>query len=277
VAGAAAGIGADKVNTDGNGCSGAKFPQQMPPLMRTEIAQFAAKPLRAILGGRFWLSPVVSRLSPHYGVMIISYHHEQAGRYDEALEAWACLKARSRSREQAFQHTLRSARLEYKAGRYADSVKDYGVLHALNPGDEQVARGLESAALRAAREAQTQGRWLDACRMWAEFGRVTAKREKCRRNLRDCARYVSQSADTTQNILDSVEAWGLLRTIDPDSREARQGLEWCHVNLARAAERNGDAAAARKHWIALLEILPGDRRAQEALDRLDTEGREPYR
>jgi len=245
----------------------------MRPLMRNEIVQIASRPLRAIRSGRFWLSPVVARLSPRHGMMMDSYRHEEEGRYAEALETWTALKRPVSSKDQAFRHTLRAARLEQKAGHYAEAVASFSMLHALNPGDQRVARGLESASLRAARLAQSEGRWLEACRMWAAFGRATARREKCRRNLRDCARYVAQSADSAQKIMDAIEAWGLLRAIDPESREARHGLEWCHVSLARAAERDGDEAAARRCWNALLEVAPGDRRALDGLERLGAAAR----
>jgi len=237
--------------------------------MRNQLAQIAAKPLRAIRSGRFPLSPVVARLSPRYGKVMASYRYEEEGRYDEALEAWSGLKGQHSSREGAFHHTLRSARLAHKAEHYGDAVKDFSVLYALSPGDVRVARGLEGAASHAARQAQSTGRWLDACRMWEIYGRVGTKPEKARRNLRECARYVAQSADTPEKTQAAIDAWGLLKLVDPDSREAQQGLEWCHVSLARAAERSGDKAAARKHWNALLELVPGDRRGLDGLERLD--------
>ena len=211
--------------------------------MRNELIMLAAKPVRALRSGRFPLSLVIALLSPRVGTMMQSYRLEDEGRFDEALEAWAKLKESRRSRASAFRHTLRSAKLSQKAERYADSVREYGVLFALNPSDERVVRGLEGAALRAARHAEQRGQWIEACRMWSTYGRVSSKTEKCIRNLRDCARYVAQSADTPAKMTDALEAWGLLRALDPDSREARQGLEWCQLSLARAAERADDIAA----------------------------------
>lgn len=237
--------------------------------MRSPLVTLAAKPARAIRAGRFWLSPVVAKLSPRHGVMMNSYRLEEEGRYDEALNAWSKLKGERQSRGSAFRHTLRSAHLALKAGRYTESVRDFGVLFALNPENERVRRGLESSALRAARHAESTGQWLEAARMWSTYGRVTSQREKCIRNLRDSARYVAQSADSPSKMRDAVEAWGLLRVLDPESREARQGLQWCQLSLARAAEKASDTAAARKHWHALLELSPGDQRALDGLNRLN--------
>ncbi len=180
-----------------------------------------------------------------------SYRHEEEGRFDEALAAWSELKGLHSSRDGAFNHTLRAARLAHKAELYADAVRDFSVLYALNPGDERVARGLEGAALRAARQQQSAGQWLDGCRMWAVYTRVTSKTDKAKRNLRECARYVAQSADNAEKTVQAIEAWGLLKSIDPDSREAQQGLEWCHVSLARAAERK-TATRRRRAGIGVL-------------------------
>lgn len=238
-------------------------------MIRDELVSIAGKPLRAIRSGRFWLSPVVAKLSPRHGAIMTSYRMEEEGRFDEALAAWATLNGTQSSRASAFKHKLRSAKLAFKAGRLAEAVKEYGVLRALNPGDAAVTRGLESAALRAARAAQSQGHWLEAARMWAAFGHVTAKAHKAVRNLADCARYAAQSADTPQKMRDALDAWNLLKGLDPESREARQGSEWCHLSLARAAEKAQDWADARKHWNAMLKLAPGDQRALEGLRRLD--------
>lgn len=239
--------------------------------MRNELVLLAVKPVRALRAGRFWLSPVLAGLSPRLGLMMSSYKLEEDGRFDEALAAWSKLKNMRQSRASAFRHTLRCAKLSHKAGRYADAVKDFGVLMALHPNDPRVVRGLESAALRAARHAQSSGQWLEACRMWSTFARVSEKTEKSIRNLRDCARYVAQSADGPEKMTDALEAWGLLKSLDPESREALQGQEWCRLSLARSAERAGDISAARRHWNALLELSPGDQRALDGLNRLDTQ------
>lgn len=238
-------------------------------MIRDELVSIAGKPLRAIRSGRFWLSPVVAKLSPRHGAIMASYRMEEEGRFDEALAAWATLKGTQSSRIAAFRHNLRTAKLAFKAGRLAEAVKEFSVLRALNPGDTGVTRGLESASLRAARDAQSQGRWIEAARMWSAFGQVTAKTHKAVRNLADCARYAAQSADTPEKMRDALEAWNLLKALDPESREARQGTEWCHLSLARAAEKAADAAEARKHWNAMLKLAPGDQRALDGLKRLD--------
>lgn len=223
--------------------------------------------MRAVRSGRFWLSPVVARLSPRHGTMMSSYRLEEQGRFDEALQAWSALDGDAQSRDAAFRHKQRRARLALKAGKFALAVHELGVLHALNPGNARIAKDLESASLRAARRAQNDANWIEACRMWSAHAHITANTDKSIRNLGLCARYVAQSADNVEKMTEALEAWGLLKALEPDSRQAKQGLEWCRLSLARAAERAGDSETARKHWNALLELSPGDPRALDGLKR----------
>jgi len=239
---------------------------------REMLLNIAGKPLRALRRGRSSLSSMIARFSPRNRMIASSYRLEKEGRFEEALAAWETLKGTQESRAAAFKYNFRAAKLTFKAGRLAEAVKAFGVLRALDPNDERVAHGLETAALRLARSEQSEGRWLEAARMWAAFGQVTEKTQKAVRNLADCARYVAQSADTPEKMGDALEAWGLLKTLDPDSREARQGSEWCRLSLARAAEKALDWSAARRHWNAMLEISPGDPRALDGLRRVNAAG-----
>jgi tetratricopeptide (TPR) repeat protein len=240
----------------------------MRPKMRNELATFAEKPLRALRSGRFWLSPLVARLSPRHGTMMSAYRLEEEGRYNEALDAWKELEASRRPGSEPLGQALRCARLALRAGRFAESAQRFDDLLARFPGEPKVVRGLESAGLRGAREAQSKGQWLKACRMWAAYHRGGGDMDKCVRNLGDCARYVALSADSVEKMSEALEAWGLLKYVDPYSQEAQQGMEWCHLSLARAAERIVDFTAARAHWNALLELSPGDHRALDGLKRL---------
>lgn len=233
---------------------------------------FAEKPLRALRSGRFWLSPLVGRLSPDHGAMMGAYRLEEEGRFEEALAIWKGLEAKRRFGSPPLNRALRCGRLALRAGRYPESLEWFESLLARYPGDPQVLRGLENAGLRGARDAQTKGRWLEACRMWAAYRRAGGDIDKCVRNLGDCARYVAQSADSVAKMGDALEAWGLLKEVDPYSQEAQQGMEWCRLSLARAAERSSDFAAARVHWNALLEISPDDHRALDGLKRLSAAG-----
>jgi tetratricopeptide (TPR) repeat protein len=238
----------------------------MRPQMRQDLANLARKPLQALRSGRFWLSPVVARLSPRAGTMMSAVRLEEEGRYEEAYTVWKSLNGAG---QPSFRFTMRRARLALRAGAWKDALDDYEILARRSPGDARVKRGIESAALRGARAAQIKGQWLEACRLWASYGRTRADFEKCVKNLGDCARYVAQSADSTEKMAGALEAWSLLKEIDPDSREAQQGMEWCRLSLARAAERASDYAAARQHWNALLALAPGDQRAVDGIRRLD--------
>lgn len=241
-------------------------------MMRNELFILARKPLRALRSGRFWLSPVVARLSPRHGMMMDAYRLEEEGRFDEALAFWKKLDGSGKSRSATFRIALRRARLALKAANYAEAAKEFDALFALAPDDVRVVRGLESASLRGAREAQSKGQWLEACRLWAAFGRASAEAQKCLKNLAECARYVAQSADTPEKMGGALEAWGLLKSLDQHSQEAQQGMEWCQLSLARAAERASDPVTARTHWNALLELSAGDQRALDGLKRLDSAG-----
>jgi tetratricopeptide (TPR) repeat protein len=237
--------------------------------MRNEIVTFAEKPLRALRSGRFWLSPLVARLSPSHGAMMVAYRLEEEGRFDEAFEAWKGLETKGRPGGESLGRALRCARLALRAGRYSESVKRFEDLLARRSDEPQLLRGLENAALRGARDAQGKGQWLEACRMWGAYRRAGGDIDKCVRNLGDCARYVAQAADTVEKMNDALEAWRLLKSADSYSQEAQQGMEWCHVSLARAAERSSDFTMARSHWNALLEISPDDHRALDGLRRLN--------
>ncbi len=236
--------------------------------MRNELVTLAEKPLRALRSGRFWLSPLVARLSPRYGVMMGAYRLEEQGRFEEALDAWKGLESEGRFGTGSLARDLRCARLALRAERYSESVQRFEGLLSRNPGEPQLLRGLENASLRGARDAQSKGLWLDACRMWDSYRRAGGDIEKCVRNLGDCARYVAQSADSVEKMNGALEAWTLLKSADPYSQEAQQGMEWCHLSLARAAERSSDFATARVHWNALLELSPDDQRAVDGLRRL---------
>jgi tetratricopeptide (TPR) repeat protein len=240
--------------------------------MRNELVTFAEKPLRALRSGRFWLSPLIARLSPRHGAMMGAYRLEEEGRFDEALDAWKGLETRRRSGVEPPRYALRCARLALRAGRYSESVRRFEEILTCHPGEPQLLRGLENASLRGARDAQSRGQWLDACRMWGSYHRAGGDIEKCVRNLGDCARYVAQSADSIEKMGEALEAWSLLKSADPYSQEAQQGMEWCRLSLARAAERLSDFVAARTHWNALLELSPDDHRALDGLRRLSTVG-----
>lgn len=240
--------------------------------MPNDLIMFAEKPLRAIRSGRFWLSPLVAKLSPSHGTMMGAYRLEEEGRFAEALEAWHGLESQRLIGASSPKRAMRCARLALRAGRYPEAVKRFDEMLARQPDDKQVLRGLESAALRGAREAQSKGLWLEACGMWAAYHRAGGDIDKCMRNLLDCARYVAQSADSIEKMNDALDAWGILKSIDPYSQEAQQGMEWCRLTLARAAERSSDFAAARMHWNALLELSPDDHRALDGLRRLAAAG-----
>jgi tetratricopeptide (TPR) repeat protein len=240
--------------------------------MRNELVTFAEKPLRALRSGRFWLSPVVARLSPRHGVMMAAYRLEEEGRFSEALDAWKGIEIKGHLRAESLARALRCARLALRAERYSESVSRFEDLLTRYPGEPQLLRGLENAALRGARDAQARGRWVDACRMWGAYHRAGGDFDKCVRNLGDCARYVAQSADSVEKMGEALEAWRLLKSADPYSQEAQQGMEWCRVSLARAAERSSNFVAARAHWKALLELSPDDHRALDGLRRLDSAG-----
>lgn len=248
------------------------FPELMRPKMPNDLVMFAEKPLRAIRSGRFWLSPLVAKLSPSHGTMMGAYRLEEEGRFAEALDAWHGLESRGFVGPSSPKRALRCARLALRAGQYREAVKRFDELHTRRIDDKQVLRGLESAGLRGAREAQSKGQWLDACRMWAAYHRAGGDVDKCLRNLGDCARYVAQSADTIERMGDALEAWGILKSVDPYSQEAQHGMEWCRLSLARAAERSSDFTAARLHWNALLELSPDDHRAVDGLRRLIAAG-----
>jgi len=235
--------------------------------MPNDLIMFAEKPLRAIRSGRFWLSPLVAKLSPSHGAMMGAYRLEEEGRFAEALDAWKGLESRGNSSASPGR-MLRCARLAVRASRYQEAVKRFDELLARWPDDKQALRGLENAGLRGAREAQTKGLWLEACQMWAAYHRAGGDIDKCLRNLIDCARYVAQSADSIEKMGDALDAWGILKSVDPYSQEAQHGMEWCRLSLARAAERSSDFAAARLHWNALLELSPDDHRALDGLRRL---------
>lgn len=238
--------------------------------MSTDIVLFARKPLRALRSGRFWLSPLVARLSPEGGITMRTYRLEEEGRFAEALAAWKTLDPNGRAPAAQFRIVLRRARLALQAKHWNEAIADYEKLLAEHPADQRLSRGLESAALRGARDAQSRGDWLDACRMWVVFGRATSDTDKCLKNLRECARYVAQSADNDTMMADALQAWQLLKSVDPFSREAQMGMEWCHLSLARMAERASDFEKAKIHWNALLELSPGDQRALDGLARLDS-------
>jgi tetratricopeptide (TPR) repeat protein len=238
------------------------------PEMRNDLALMAAKPVRALRSGRFWLSPLIARLSPLHGAMMDAFRLEEEGRFAEAFAAWKKLEG-PRTGSGGMSRSLRLARLALRAGDFAESAKRFDALLLRYPGDGRALRGLENAALRGARDAQSKGQWLAACQMWAAFHRAGGDQEKSVRNLGDCARYVAQSADSVDKLGDALEAWGLLKAVDQYSDEAQQGMEWCRLSLARAAERAGNAASARTHWNALLELSPGDQRAQDGLKRLN--------
>jgi len=237
------------------------------PEMANDLIALAAGPVRALRSGRFWLSPVIAKLSPRSGAIMDAYRLEEEGRFNEAFAAWKKLEG-PRIGSGSMSRSLRLGRLALRAGDYSEAVKRFDALLVRHPGDARVLRGLENASLRGARDAQGKGQWLEACRMWAAFHRAGGEVEKGVRNLGDCARYVAQSADSIEKLGGALEAWGLLKSVDPYSDEAQQGMEWCRLSLARASERAGDMTAARMHWNALLELSPGDQRAQDGLKRL---------
>jgi tetratricopeptide (TPR) repeat protein len=243
----------------------------MRPEMANDLLAFAAGPARAIRSGRFWLAPVIARVSPRHGKMMNAYRLEEEGRFGEAFAEWKKLEG-PRMGSGSLSRSLRLGRLALRTGNYAESVARFDALLIRHPGDERVLRGLENAALRGARDAQGKGHWLEACRMWAAYHRAGGDVEKGVRNLGDCARYVAQSADSIEKLDGALEAWALLKSVDPYSDEAQQGMEWCRLSLARASERAGDMSGARKHWNALLELSPGDHRAQDGLRRLSAAG-----
>lgn len=243
----------------------------MRPEMTNDFITMAAKPVRALRSGRFWLAPVIARVSPRHGTMMNAYRLEEEGRYNEAFAEWKKLEG-PRIGRGSLSRSLRLGRLALRAGNFAESVARFDALLVRNPGDQRVLRGLENAALRGARDEQAKGHWLEACRMWAAFHRAGGDVEKSVRNLGDCARYVAQSADSVEKLDGALEGWALLKSVDPYSDEAQQGMEWCRLSLARAAERAGNMAAARIHWNALLELSPGDHRAQDGLRRLSAAG-----
>lgn len=251
---------------------GDDFPELMPPKMRNDLIMFAEKPLKALRSGRFWLSPLVAKLSPSHGTMMGAYRLEEEGRFAEALDAWKGLESKGFVGPSSPRRALRCARLALRAGRYGEALRRFETVLARHPDEKQALRGLENAGLRGAREAQSRGQWLAACRMWAAYHRAGGDLDKCLRNLIDCARYVAQSADSIEKMNDALEAWGILKSIDPYSQEAQQGMEWCRLSLARAAERSSDFATARQHWNALLELSPNDHRALDGLRRLEAAG-----
>jgi tetratricopeptide (TPR) repeat protein len=240
--------------------------------MRNEFISLADKPLRALRSGRFWLSPLIARLSPRHGAMMGAFRLEEEGRFSDALEEWKRYESHRRFGSEPLGVSLRCARLALRAEKYGESVSRFEVLLSRHPGDQRVLRGLENAGLRGARDAQSKGQWLQACRMWAAYHRAGGDFDKSVRNLGDCARYVAQSADSIEKLNDALEAWTLLKSVDPYSQEAQQGMEWCHLSLARAGERASDLNAARRHWKALLELSPDDHRAVDGLKRLDLIG-----
>jgi tetratricopeptide (TPR) repeat protein len=241
-------------------------------MMAVDLALLARKPLRALRSGRFWLSPIVAKLSPERAAMMRTYRLEDEGRFAEALAAWKALDTSGKSQAESYGIALRRARLALKAKQWNEAIGEFEKLLAQDPGDQRVSKGLESAALRGARDAQSKGEWLDACRMWVVFSRVSPDTEKCLKNLRDCARYVAQSADNADKMANALEAWQLLKSLDPHSREVKMGSEWCHLSLARMAERAYDTTRAEAHWNALLELSPGDQRAVDGLARLKSAG-----
>jgi len=241
-------------------------------VMSSDFVLFARKPLRALRSGRFWLSPLVAKLSPEGGTMMHTYRLEEEGRFAEALAAWKTLDPTGRSEAARFRIVLRRARLALQAKQWNEAIEDFERLLAEHPTDQRVSKGLESASLRGARDAQSKGDWLEACRMWVVFGRATSDTDKCLKNLRECARYVAQSADNADMMADALQAWQLLKSVDSYSREAQMGAEWCHLSLARMAEQASDTEKARAHWNALLELSPGDQRALDGLARVDSAG-----
>jgi tetratricopeptide (TPR) repeat protein len=240
--------------------------------MTNDLVFLARKPLRALRSGRFWLSPLVARISPLGATVMRTYRLEEQGRYVEALADWKTLDPNGRSQVTRFRILLRRGRLAIQARQWNEAIEDFERLLAEDPTDQRAGKGLESAALRGARDAQSKGDWLEACKMWVVFGRATSDTDKCLKNLRECARYVAQSADTADMMADALQAWQLLKSVDPLSREAELGVEWCHVSLARMAERASDTEKARAHWNALLAHSPGDQRALDGLARLETVG-----
>lgn len=235
--------------------------------MRNELITFADKPLRALRSGRFWLSPLVARISPRHGRMMGAFRLEEEGRFDEALNEWKRIEANRRAGAEPLNVSLRCARLALRAEKYTEAVSRFEALLARFPGNPAVRRGLENAGLRGARDAQGKGQWFQACRMWAAYHRAGGDFDKTLRNLGDCARYVAQSADSIEKLKDALEAWNLLKSVDSYSQEAQQGMEWCHLSLARAAERSSDRETAIRHWNALLELSPDDHRALDGLKR----------
>ena len=138
----------------------------MRPVMRQDLVAFAAKPVRALRSGRFWLSPLVARLSPRHGAMMGAYRLEEEGKFVEAFAVWKKIEG-PRVGSGPMSRALRLGRLALRAGDYNESVKRFDALLLRFPGDQRVLRGLENAALRGARDAQSKGQWLTACRMWA--------------------------------------------------------------------------------------------------------------
>ncbi len=236
--------------------------------MTTDLIHLARKPLRALFRGRFWLSPLVAKVSPDGATMMRTFRLEEDGQFTEALAAWKTLATNGKPRAAIYWIVLRRGQLALRAKQWNEAIEDFERLLAEDPTDQRASKGLESAALRGARDAQSKGDWLEACKMWVVFGRASADTEKCLKNLRECARYVAQSADNADMMADALQAWQLLKFVDPLSREAQMGAEWCHLSLARMAERESNMERAKAHWNALLEISPGDQRALDGLARL---------
>jgi tetratricopeptide (TPR) repeat protein len=241
-------------------------------IMTSDFALLARKPLQALRSGRFWLSPLLARLSPQSATVMRTYRLQEEGRFAEALAAWKTLDLSDKPQLIRYLMGLRRARLALQAKRWNEAIEEFEKLAVQHPTDQRISKGLESAALRGARDAQSKGDWLEACKMWVVFGRASSDTDKCLKNLRDCARYVAQSADNAEMMADAVQAWQLLKTVDPFSREAQMGIEWALLSLARMAERESDMEKARVHWHALLEVSPGDQRALDGLARLDLAG-----
>jgi tetratricopeptide (TPR) repeat protein len=240
--------------------------------MTSDLVHLARKPLRVLFSGRFWLSPLVAKVSPEGATMMRTYQLEEEGQFAEALAAWKTLDTNGKPRVARYWIVLLRGRLALRAKQWNEAIEDFERLLAEDSTDQRASKGLESAALRGARDAQSKGDWLEACKMWVVFGRASSDTEKCLKNLRECARYVAQSADNADMMADALQAWQLLKFVDPYSREAQMGAEWCHLSLARMAERVSDTEKAKAHWNALLEISPADQRAIDGLARLDSAG-----
>ncbi|MEI9929108.1 MAG: hypothetical protein WDM89_00715 [Rhizomicrobium sp.] len=90
--------------------------------MTSDFVLRAAKPIRALRSGRFWLSPLIAKLSPHHGAMMDAYRLEEEGRFEEAFAAWKKLEG-PRIGSGPISRALRLGRLALRAGDYTESVK----------------------------------------------------------------------------------------------------------------------------------------------------------